>query len=159
MKIKVGTSQLIVDASVAAKWFLTDEPDIDLANLILSQMVAGILHLHAPGVFPHEVRGLLTRACLTRFRRGGSPRLSIDEAVNAIQTMNEYPIQIHEETVETGPEALRMAVKYSKGHFDMTYLRLAEQLDCQWCTADEKILSGVPKGFPAHRVLLLSALR
>ena len=135
------------------------ESDVDLADQIFLKMENGMLELHAPGVFPHEIRGLLTRACLTRPQRGGPPRLSAEIAVQAIQTISEYPIQIHEETVEGGQEALRMAVKYSKGHFDMTYLRLAEQLDCQWCTADGKILSSLLKGFPIHRVLLLSTLK
>jgi predicted nucleic acid-binding protein len=52
-----------------------------------------------------------------------------------------------------------MAVDYSKGHYDMTYLRLAEQLGCRWCTADRKVLRAPAPGFPVHRVLLLSSLR
>jgi predicted nucleic acid-binding protein len=52
-----------------------------------------------------------------------------------------------------------MAVTYSKGLYDMTYIRLAQQLDCRWCTADRKLLQALAPGFPTERVLQLSSLR
>jgi len=52
-----------------------------------------------------------------------------------------------------------MAVNYSRGYYDMVYLWLVEQLDCQWCTADERFLAPTREGFPRHRVLVLSTLR
>lgn len=151
--------KMVVDASVAVKWFLEDEPDVDLAQDILSQTLDKKLELHAPDIFPHEVDGALTRACLTRFRRGGPPRMTLQEALDALETLAAYPIQIHTPTLADRQHILRMAVDYSKGNYDIIYLHLTEQLDCQWCTADDRILTPTRAGFPTHRILLLSTLR
>ena len=153
--------RLVVDSSVAVKWFLKDklEADVDLANEILFQYLSGALELHAPSIFHHEVDGALTRACLTRFERGGPPRMTVENALAALETLGSYPITIHTPTLEERQQILNMAVDYSKGNYDMLYIWLAEQLDCQWCTADDRFLISIREGFPIHRVLLLSSLR
>ena len=33
------------------------------------------------------------------------------------------------------------------------------ELDCQWCTADDKVLEALLPTFPVQRVLLLCSLR
>lgn len=71
----------------------------------------------------------------------------------------QLPIQIADATEEEAVVALELAVKYSKGHYDMTYIRLAEELDCRWCTADRRVLQALAPGFPVQRVLDLASLR
>ena len=159
----VGTTmrRMVVDASVALKWFLKDEleDDVDLANEVLFDALSGNLQLHGPDIFFHEVDGGLTRACLTRTHRGSPPRMNIQSALDALETLAAYPIQIHTSTLAHRQEVLNMAVHYAKGNYDMIYLHLAEQLNCQWCMADERFLLSVRPGFPRHHVLLLSSLR
>ncbi len=151
--------RLVVDSSVAVKWFLEDEPDIDLANNILTRSFKREIELHAPSIFPHEVDGALTRACLTRLQRGGPPRMTVEDALAALETLESYPLTIHTPTLQERQQILHMAVNYSKGNYDMIYIWLAEKLDCQWCTADDRFLISIREGFPTHRVLLLSSLR
>lgn len=154
------TERLVIDASVAAKWFLKDalEADVDLAEDILLALLAGDIELHAPRLISYEVCGLLAKACAHR-GRGRASRLTKEKAVVCVREFFGLPIQIAEATAEEGMEALEMAVNYAKGHYDMTYIRLADKLDSKWCTADGKILQAVPGGFPSHRVLILSTLR
>lgn len=152
------TQRMVVDASVAAKWFLLDEPDCDLARAVLAELLAGKKELHAPGVFLYEVCHALTSACLTRGKTG-APRLKPDHALECVRELFGLEIDVHAAALEECTEALLTAVKHSKRHADMSYVYLAEKLDCQWCTADEKVLSAVRDGFPSERVCLLSSMR
>ncbi len=151
--------RLVIDASVAAKWFLKDaiESDVDLADEILEASLADEVELHAPQILPYEVCGLLARACGRV--KGNPPRLDKTQAVEFARAFFQIPIQISAAIEDECIAAVGMAVDYAKGSYDMTYIRLAETLNCQWCTADEQAMRGVPNGFPLHRVLLLSMLR
>jgi predicted nucleic acid-binding protein len=153
--------RMVVDATIAAKWFLKDalETDTDLADEILIASLAGDVELYAPRIFSYEVCGLLAKACLTRPRGAGTSRLTKENAVQCVRELFALPIRITDATEEEAVEALELAVDYAKGHYDMTYIRLAEELNCQWCTADRKVLQALAKGFPVARVLELSSLR
>ena len=120
--------RLVIDASVAAKWFLKDpsEADVDLADDILSAFLAGDIELHAPRILSYELCGLLAKACAPQGRRGAR-RLSKEKAIAAVQEFFGLPIQISEATMEEGVEALEMAVDYAKRHYDMIYLPLLAQ--------------------------------
>ncbi len=54
----------VIDASVAAKWFLKDsfEDHVDLAEGILVDVLAGDIVLHAPRLMTYEVSRLLWKA-------------------------------------------------------------------------------------------------
>ncbi|MEQ9000527.1 MAG: type II toxin-antitoxin system VapC family toxin [Coleofasciculus sp. B1-GNL1-01] len=151
--------RLVIDASVAAKWFLKDarESDVDLASDILLACLADDVELYAPQILPYEVCGILARACGQV--KGNPPRLEKTQAVEFAKAFFQIPIQISAAIEDECIAAVEMSVDYAKGSYDMTYIRLAETLNCQWCTADEQIIRTVPSSFPLHRVLLLSTLR
>ncbi len=154
-------TKMVVDASVAAKWFLQDpaESDVDLANELLLSMLAGETEIHAPDVLSYEVCSVLVSACLTRQQGQRIPRLPKDKAIRCIRGLFALPIHMHAVAEQKSVEALEWAVDYAKGYYDMLYLRLADELDCAWYTADKKILRANRPGFPSHRVFLLSSLR
>jgi predicted nucleic acid-binding protein len=58
----------VLDASVAAKWFLRDEQEtlIEEADELLLRLLAGDIELYAPRVIYYEVCQLLNRACRQR---------------------------------------------------------------------------------------------
>ena len=150
--------KLVIDASVAAKWFLDDEKDVDLAESILAGLLAGALELHAPSVFLYEVCALLTKACGSR-TPAGDRRLSRADGIAAVRELFGLEIQLVDPTESTAVASLELAVDSSKNFKDMSYLTLADRLDCRWCTADDKVLLAIPTAFPASRVLILSTLR
>jgi len=147
--------RMIVDASVAAKWFLKDksEADVELAESLLLAFLAGEVELYAPQIFPYEVCGLLARAC-----GGGTPRLAKDKSIQCAQEFFRLPIEIDEGSEEEKLGALEMAIDFSKQYYDMTYIWLSEKLNCRWCTADDKVQEAVTSSFPSHRVVPLSNL-
>lgn len=153
--------RMVIDASVAAKWFVRDdlEADVDLANRLLAALLDDAIEMYAPGIFVYEVCGLLTKACLRLDPQTRAPRLTKRDAAEGIRSLFNLPIQHSPASPLEGVDALELAVNSSKTYYDMTYLRLARLLDCHWCTADEKVTRAVPATFPSDRVLLLSTLR
>lgn len=152
---------MVVDASVAAKWFLRDvmETNIDVANDILLALLTGDLELHAPKTIRYEVCGLLAKACRVPLRGTATKRLEKKDAIGHVRDFFRLPIQIHEATVEEEVEAVEMAADYRKSYYDMSYVRLARQLNCQCCTGDENVAQAVSRGFPHAHVVVLSMLR
>ena len=150
---------MVIDSSVAAKWFLEDESDTDLAENLLLAILAGDIEGYIPRVALYEVCHLLTKACLRPSKTQPGYRITTDRAARCIREFLDLPLQKPDVTDHECLAAFEMATKYSKGHADMAFLWRAMQLDCQWCTADEKVLEACGPGFPIQHVLLLSVTR
>jgi predicted nucleic acid-binding protein len=86
--------RLVIDASVVAKWFLSDEADKDAADKLLLLLLADEIEMSAPRVLLNN---------------------------------------------------------------DMTYVGLAQELRCQWCTADRKFFQAVPADFPTQLAIELTS--
>jgi predicted nucleic acid-binding protein len=82
--------------------------------------------------------------------------MTIDVALTRLELLYDLPFQQHKISPDQAAEIMGLAVKYSKGYYDMSYFYLAGKIDCLWCTADAKFLRAVPADFPKQRVLLLS---
>jgi predicted nucleic acid-binding protein len=151
---------LVLDASVAAKWFLKDELEsyIEQADELLLRLLADDVELYAPRVIHYEVCHLLRKATRHPDPNTGTFRLSKENAIQSAQEFLALPLYILDTIEQEYIWALETAIDYHKGHADMTYIALAERLHCQWCTADDNVLEGVPATFPSSLVMLLSAL-
>lgn len=143
------------------KWFLKDalESNIASANHILEGLLRNRLELYVPPIFQFEICNALTKACGHRYKGTTIPRLTKEKAADYMRELFAMPITVRSLTQNEMIDVIGWAVEYGKGYYDMTYLALAEDLDCQWCTADDKFLKAVPLTFPAIRVLPLSSLR
>ncbi len=149
---------MVLDASVAVKWFIP-ENDTDLANDILLAFLADELVLHAPQIIRYEVCSALAKACLGRVSDTKANRMQKKQAIQCVGKFFSLPIQIHDVAASQARGSLEMAVDFHKSYYDMIYVSLARHLDCQWCTADNRVLHAVPDHFPRDRVLLLSKLQ
>jgi len=149
----------VLDASIAIKWFLRDslETNIDKAERILLLLLNGDLELHAPRIFTYEVCGAMAKACAHRLAGNKAPRMTMEFAVRCVKELFQLPIQVEGSDEQEAIEALELAVTYGKGHYDMTYLSLARKMNCEWLTADEKVLLAAPAGFPTKQIVLLSS--
>ncbi len=143
---------LVLDASVALKYFLTDEPDSQRALELLNAFLAGDVRLVAPSTIRFEVGHVLSKAT-----RGLRPRLSADQAMACFDDFLELPIQHKLETPADHRQAFQMAMQFGRSYYDMTYLRLARP-DCRWVTADARVLKSPPSGYPVDRIVLLTEL-
>jgi predicted nucleic acid-binding protein len=149
--------ELVVDASVAAKWFLKDaaETDTDVAEDLLLAYLAGDIQLYGPGVFPYEVCSLLAKACGPQ---RGAGRIGKADAAQFARDFFQLGIPVHSDTDDHLVEAIEMSADHGKAHFDMSYVRLARELGTQWCTADHKAASGVPASI-SHLFIELASMR
>ena len=75
----VEKERFVLDASVAAKWFLDDEEFIDLARSFLERFLKGEIEFFAPTIIKYEVGHLLTKA----YREKRKSLLSQEECIRA----------------------------------------------------------------------------
>ncbi len=142
---------LVIDANVVAKWFLKDEEHTDLADVLLAALLAGRVLLHAPDLLLHEVCATITKAC-----RPSRDRLRLDKALDYIRDLFALPLSVASIDASRSLAASQMAVANSKTYNDMIYVRLAEELECRFCTADERLTSKSGPWDPTSRVLSLT---
>jgi len=151
------SASFVLDASVAAKLWLKDEPGWEVAKALVTQAREDRLRLYAPAIFPHEVCNLLSRAARGPVGGPRTPRLAAAAAKAAAEELLSLPIRIEPFDLAAVRDAMALSLSFGKPFDDMSYLALAEALDIPWITADERILLANPPAFPSHRIFTLAA--
>lgn len=132
-----GLKTLVVDASVAVKWYLADEPDVERARAVFERFLAGELRLIAPGQIRYEVASAITVA--TRAR---TPRLAREEGATAIREFLALRIEMFDEDGMI-VDAYRLVHQHGVAFYDALYLALAERLAVPFITADRRLYERV----------------
>ncbi len=125
---------VIVDASIAAKWFFGEEYSEVTLNLLDNPF-----DLHAPEFFFLEMDSILCKR--TRRRE-----LSQLEALEIHDEMRSIPIKSYH-TSDLQERAFEMALMAGQSIYDCIYLALAEALEGRMVTADRRFflaLQGSP---------------
>ncbi|MBI4964956.1 MAG: type II toxin-antitoxin system VapC family toxin [Desulfomonile tiedjei] len=131
--------QYVVDASVAAKWFLNDETSVQKATDYLVRLLADEILLHAPTLLRYEFGNILTRAQ----RQDGRP-IDHERSLEALEIFHEYPITYHELGKQAFLETLTFANQLKCSFQDSSYLWLARSLNCRLLTADIRFVQNIP---------------
>jgi predicted nucleic acid-binding protein len=130
--------KLILDASIAVKWFLS-EPDSPAAIKLQEDFHRGIHQLLAPDILPVEVTHALTRA----ERRGvlfpGETSGLLPELLLNGPGLYSY--------LDLLPRAVEISSMARIGVYDCLYVALAEKERCELVTADEKLIKNL-SGYP-----------
>jgi predicted nucleic acid-binding protein len=130
----VNASRIVVDASVAVKWF-TDE--------VLAEEAASVLTSYVDLLAPPLIITEVSNALLKKLKLGDMRR---DHAVAAIDrlgqeltfvTLGDYPVV-----------AFEIAVTHQRSVYDSLYVGLALQEGCQFVTADEKLYNSLRGVYP-----------
>jgi predicted nucleic acid-binding protein len=130
----------VVDASVAAKWYLQDEHDTAAADGLLADFREGRIHLLAPEHIRYEVASAIRNALRAN-------RLTLVQARTAIAECLGWQIP----TVGTDDlilAALDQAVHFGCSLYDGLYLALAESADCPLVYADHRLRNALGNRFP-----------
>lgn len=139
------SSYVVVDASVVIKW-LVDEEDSDSAQLLLDEWIAQGVARAAPYLLPFEVTNVLHR----QTARG---LLTIEDGARLIDEMLASQVQCYD-SLDIHRRALRLASQLGQGAaYDSHYLALAEVLDCEMWTADERLYRSASSTVPRLRLL------
>lgn len=128
---------MVVDASVVVKW-LVDEEDSDSAQLLLDQWIAQGVERAAPNLLPFEVANVV-------HRQAARGLLTIENGARLIDEMLASQIRCYDSPA-LHRRALELAIQLGQGAaYDCHYLALAESLDCEMWTADERFYqSAIP---------------
>jgi predicted nucleic acid-binding protein len=130
-------NRLVVDASVAAKWLLppSDEPHINQAVRLIEDYVDRKIQIFVPDLFWVEVGNLLWNAA----RRG---RCTLDHATHALDriTAQKFPTIASLFILRS---AFAIANSHGRAVYDCLYVALAEALEVDFVTADEKLANAL----------------
>jgi predicted nucleic acid-binding protein len=135
-------SQFVIDASVAAKWFLppSGEPLSVEALRLLAGYADGRFRFAVPDLFWAECGNILWKAV----RQG---RLSHSVAEKAILALKDrsFPTTSSLELLE---DAFSIAATFDRTVYDSLYVALAVRLKADMVTADERLANALAAHLP-----------
>ncbi len=138
---------LVIDASVAVKWYLP-EPNQELADALRARSEEGVISLAAPELLTIEVASAV-------WKRARRSQLDIHRALEIVQDLQRTPLRWRS-TRELVEPATRIALQWGCTVYDAMYLALAEAHDTQVVTADRRLAEAMPEDWGAQRVTLLN---
>ncbi|HET6385007.1 MAG TPA: type II toxin-antitoxin system VapC family toxin [Armatimonadota bacterium] len=121
---------LVVDASVAVKWFLREVYSDEARRLLTFEQ-----RLHVPALLFPEFGNVLWK----RVRRA---ELAAEEAIRIIETLTKLPLTVHPARSLVAA-ALEIACESGRTVYDSTYLALAIQQQSRLVTADERFFNAL----------------
>lgn len=135
-----GRARVILDASVAVKWFLPDEDGVKEALGLRSALLTRSVELAAPDIIWAEVCQSLVRA-VRRGRMGReAARAVVDELIDVRPLVMDSAVDLR--------DAMRVALAVGVSAYDAQYLALGAQLGQPVITADRRLLDqGRDHGF------------
>ena len=127
--------RLVIDASVAVKWFL---PEIH--SRAAERLLNEAFELLAPDLIWSELGNVLWK----RWRRG---ELAEHSASEILTDFKRYPLLIY----RSGPlleDVWRLAANLNRSFYDCVYLALAKTQECPLVTADAKFFNALKNHRP-----------
>jgi predicted nucleic acid-binding protein len=121
----------VVDASIAAAWFLEDEKS-ELADSVLERLDAeeGLV----PNLFWHEIRHLMTKAVRRK-------RATHQEVLRHLRDIRGLGLKDCGSGVDH--VVMRLAQIHGLSGYDACYLSLALEMGCALFTLDQKLLAAL----------------
>ena len=136
---------MVVDASVATKW-LVEETDTKAAESLSRWW-------NQNNVFPAAPHLLLIEVANALFQRVKRGEFSTDDAGSRMQRLLATGVEFHAPS-DLYSEAISLASQLRLGaSYDAHYLALAESLDCEYWTADERFHNSVNPTYARVRSL------
>jgi predicted nucleic acid-binding protein len=130
---------VVIDASVALKWYLYDEDHGPKAMNLLSRYIADELDILAPSLLEYEVvNGLIVAQ-----RRG---RIHGEKVLSAIEGFANLGIRMMD-LASRYSGVLRFCKTYNLSAYDASYMVVAESERLPLMTADERFYKAVKKDF------------
>jgi predicted nucleic acid-binding protein len=132
----------VLDASVAAKWFLPSagEPLAGEALQVLRDYAGGRLHFLVPDLFWPEFGNILWKAV----RCGRMTPDSAEKAITAVQELN-LPTTPSSSVLK---DAFAIATAYDRTVYDATYVALAVTSNAPLLTANERLANALAARLP-----------
>ena len=135
-------SLIVLDASVAVKWFLPEKVETLAAEALalLGRCGKNELRIIVPDLFWVEFASVLWKA----IRRGNFPKASADAALASLKRFD-FPTVPSPKLLDN---AFEIATAYGRTVYDSLYVALAVQTNSQLITADERLANSLAARFP-----------
>ncbi len=135
-------SLIVVDANVAAKWFLpaSGETLTDEAFALLDKYVKEEVRFIVPDLFWAEFASVICKAV----RLGRFPKISAGAALASL-TQRDFPTVPSLKLVDI---AFQIATAFERTVYDCLYVALAVHSNAQLITADERLANSLASHFP-----------
>jgi predicted nucleic acid-binding protein len=130
---------LVVDASVAIKWFNPTEALARRANLIRADYAEGRVALVVPAFWDYEMVSGINKAVA----RGD---LTAEEGREAVRLI--VAVEAQRVPLPSPSESYELAQRYQRSIYDSWYVALAQQIGSELWTADRKLYRAVYEQLP-----------
>jgi predicted nucleic acid-binding protein len=131
--------KLAIDASTAAKWQLSEEPEAERARHMLRDYAAEKVAFVAPTIWHYEVANIVNKAVGTR-------RLTEEEGYIVFQALQALDVEFI--PFPTPDEAYRLARTYRRSVYDSLYLAAAQSHQIDLWTGDRRLYNAVSQSLP-----------
>ena len=126
-------SVVVIDSGVFLAGVL-EEPLADKANALLKQLLAENIQIAAPVLFQYEIVAVTRKAVFQK-------RLTIEESIKARDFILAYGMMFHHDD-SLLKRAYDLATELNRPTaYDTQYLAVAERLNCDFWTADERLFN------------------
>lgn len=129
--------RIVIDASVALKWYLSDEEHVNRALALLEEHATDRITLIAPALLEFEVANSLVIAK----RRG---RVADDDLLKALEGFTGLGIGLYPITPIL-QKILLYCDRYNISAYDATYIALADENKTYVVTADKRLFNATGK--------------
>lgn len=137
---------LVVDANILIAFGLADEPLHRQAKHMLSAWRTSGERLTAPRLFRSEITAVVRKAVYQQ-------RLTPEQGRSMLARLLLYPVEFYDDDGLL-KEAYDRAVRFNHPRaYDTQYMALAERLDCEFWTADERLVNSTQGQFNRIRWL------
>ena len=135
-------SLVVVDASVAAKWFLPEKGEtlVDQALALLNKYDKGEVRFVVPDLFYVEIANAIWKTV-----RAGRVSQAFGDRALGLLTQREFATV---PSLKLLDEAFQIATAYGRTVYDSLYVALAMQTNSQLITADERLANSLASRFP-----------
>lgn len=130
-------SMIIIDTSVAFKWFDKSESNYEEARKILKDHLVGNQEIIIPDLFFYE----LTNAWSTK------SALQAKDIKNNLEKIKKYSLTIIPVDFVILEKTVEFAKKFTVSVYDATYAILASEKKCNLITADSKFIELVKQDY------------
>lgn len=137
---------VVVDANILIAFVVADEPLHTQAKQLMTFWHGANEDLIAPRLFRSEITAVIRKAVYQQ-------RLTVEQGRLVLGHVLSYSLGFYEDD-DLLKEAYELAVKFNRPRaYDTQYMALAERFDCEFWTADERLVNSTQSQFRRIRWL------
>lgn len=137
---------IVLDANILIAVGLADEPLHTQADMLLAKWFDTKEQLVAPRLFRSEITAVVRKIVF-------QGRVSPEQGREMLAQLLTYPVTFYDDD-DLLKQAYELAVQFNRPRaYDTQYMALSQRLNCEFWTADERLVNSVKENFGLIRWL------